>query len=107
MPVGFENWDALERECSNFVMDRRGAKNVQTGLIYSSYFFVLELLESMQERYATDVDTTPIFRNLLYDSLLFHHSMLGTMHVQKKTLQAMEQQLCSNAEAALMRVSMR
>ena len=88
-------------------MGRRGAKHVQRGLIYASYFFVLELLDTMQERYGTQVKIPDeLYQQLIYDSLLLHHSMLGTMHVQKKTLQTMEQQLCSTAEAAVRRLAL-
>lgn len=105
MVPGFDDWDHMVRLSADFVMQRRRAKHVQLGLIYTSYFFVLELLDSMQERYGTQVEIPkPVYSQLMYDSLLLHHSMLGTMHVQKKTLQTMEQQLCSNAEAVLRRL---
>ena len=107
MVPGFESWLDLEQKCGQFVRDQRRVAHVQKGLIYTSYFFVLELLESMQERYKTQVhipDT--VYRQLMYDSLLLHHSMLGTMHVQKKTLQTMEHQLCFNAEAAVRRLAL-
>jgi hypothetical protein len=96
----------VERSAS-FVMERRGAKHVQRGLIYTSYFFVLELLDSLQQRYGTQLQVpNELYMQLMYDSLLLHHSMLGTMHVQKKTLQTMEQQLCSTAEAAVRRLAL-
>ena len=105
MVAGFETWGDLESESAEFVMLRRRAKHVQKGLIHTSYFFVLELLDSMQQRYGTEVQIPDaVYLQLMYDSLLLHHSMLGTMHVQKKTLQTMEQQLCSNAEAAVRRL---
>tara|TARA_B110000008_G_scaffold236971_1_gene242490 strand:- start:69 stop:440 length:372 start_codon:yes stop_codon:yes gene_type:complete len=108
MVSGFQTWRDLEKHYADFVLQRRRAKHVQRGLIYTSYFFVLELVESMQERYGTQVHIPDeVFRTqLMYDSLLLHHSMFGMMHVQKKTLQAMEQQLCSNAEAALCRLEL-
>ena len=93
--------------CGDFVMQRRRVKNVQKGLIYTSYFFVLELLENMQQRYSTQVHITDeVYQQLLCDSLLLHHSMLGTMHVQKKTLQTMELQMCSRAEAIVRRLTL-
>jgi hypothetical protein len=105
MVAGFETWNDLESQSAEFVMLRRRAKHVQKGLIHTSYFFVLELLDSMQQRYGTEVQISDaVYLQLMYDSLLLHHSMLGTMHVQKKTLQTMEQQLCSNAEAEVRRL---
>tara|TARA_B110000483_G_C17839766_1_gene406085 strand:- start:43 stop:318 length:276 start_codon:yes stop_codon:yes gene_type:complete len=87
-------------------MSRRNAKHVQKGLIYTSYFFVLEILDSIQERYGTQMHIPcTLYEQLIYDSLLLHHSMLGTMHVQKKTLQTMEQQLCNKAEALVQRLA--
>lgn len=105
MVPGFDGWDHMVLSSADFVMLRRRAKHVQRGLIHTSYFFVLELLDSIQERYGTEVQIPhDVYLQLMYDSLLLHHSMLGTMHVQKKTLQTMEQQLCSNAEAAVRRL---
>lgn len=107
MVSGFTDWNNMERICADFVMTRRRAKHVQKGLINTSYFFVQELLHSMQERYGTQVAIPDdVYLQLMYDSLLLHHSMFGTMHVQKKTLQTMEQQLCSNAEAAIRRLAL-
>lgn len=107
MVSGFDSWLDVEQKCGDFVRERRRVANVQKGLIYTSYFFVLELLDSMQERYGTQVQIPDtVYRQLMYDSLLLHHSMLGTMHVQKKTLQTMEQQLCFSAEAAVRRLAL-
>ena len=107
MLSAFDTWHDMELQCSEFVMQRRHAKHVQKGLIYTSYFFTLHLLDSIQERYGTNVNISKdVFIQLLYDSLLLHHSMLGVMHVQKKTLQTMEQQLCSNTEAAVQRLAL-
>lgn len=107
MVLGFGNWYNMVLTSADFVIDHRRAKNVQRGLIFTSYFFVLELLDSIQERYRTQVEIPDeLYEQLMYDSLLLHHSMLGTMHVQKKTLQTMEQQLCSTAEAAVRRLAL-
>ena len=107
MVHGFQNWLAMEKFCGEFVMEHRRVKNVQRGLIYTSYFFVLELLENMQRRYRTQVHIPDeVYKQLVCDSLLLHHSMLGTMHVQKKTLQTMELQICSRAEAIVRRLTL-
>lgn len=92
-------WEKLEIECAEFLFAARKVRNVQKGLIYVSIFCVHGIVTRLLEKFSVHEKLpNELNRQLIFDSLLLHHSALGTMHVQKKTLQTMEQLLCTRAE---------
>ena len=92
-------WRTMENNCADFLFTARKVRNVQKGLIYVSVFCVQGIVARLQEKYGVHEELPKKdYERLIFDSLLLHHSALGTMHVQKKTLQTMEQLLCTRAE---------
>ena len=88
--------DDLEHLAS-FLVSARRARQVNLGLLQTSKYFVHAMLRRIATRLRNkppphlppDTEDTRLqesYRLLLQESLLFHHSVLGPMHVQKKTL---------------------
>lgn len=108
-PSGTEN--NLE-ELAKFLVSARRPRQVNLGLLQTSVYFV----HAMLRRIATRLRNLPppqlppetgnarlleSYRFLLQQSLLFHHSVLGPMHVQKKTLVDSEASLFKNCKLYL------
>ena len=108
-PSGTEN--NIE-ELAKFLVSARRPRQVNLGLLQTSVYFV----HAMLRRIATRLRNLPppqlppetenarlleSYRFLLQQSLLFHHSVLGPMHVQKKTLVDSEASLFKNCKLYL------
>lgn len=102
----------IERDMAEFLHTVRHARQVNYGMLLTSIFFVHAMLRriSMQLRNTEPPDLPPaqdnadlchLYRMLLQESLLFHHSVLGPMHVQKKTLVDSEASLFKNCKIYL------
>jgi hypothetical protein len=103
--------DELENLAS-FLVTARRARQVNLGLLQTSVYFVHAMLRRIATRlrnktppqlppHTEDARLRESYRLLLQESLLFHHSVLGPMHVQKKTLVDSEASLFKNCKLYL------
>lgn len=97
---------------ASFLVTARRARQVNLGLLQTSVYFVHAMLRRIATRlrnktpphlppHSDDVQLQESYRLLLQESLLFHHSVLGPMHVQKKTLVDSEASLFKNCKLYL------
>jgi hypothetical protein len=97
---------------ANFLATARRARQVNLGLLQTSVYFVHAMLRRIATRlrnntpphlppHSDDARLRESYRLLLQESLLFHHSVLGPMHVQKKTLVDSEASLFKNCKLYL------
>jgi len=97
---------------AQFLVTARRARQVNLGLLQTSKYFVHAMLRRIATRlrdkapphlppHPDDARLQESYRLLLQESLLFHHSVLGPMHVQKKTLVDSEGSLFKNCKLYL------
>lgn len=97
---------------ASFLVTARRARQVNRGLLQTSVYFVHAMLRRIATRlrnktpphlppHMEDARLQESYRLLLQESLLFHHSVLGPMHVQKKTLVDSEASLFKNCKLYL------
>lgn len=97
---------------ASFLVTARRARQVNLGLLQTSVYFVHAMLRRIATRlrnttppqlppHSDDARLQESYRLLLQESLLFHHSVLGPMHVQKKTLMDSEASLFKNCKLYL------
>lgn len=99
-------------DLARFLVSARRARQVNLGLLQTSVYFVHAMLRRIATRLRNkppphlppgteDTRLLESYRLLLQESLLFHHSVLGPMHVQKKTLVDSEASLFKNCKLYL------
>lgn len=99
-------------DLATFLATTRRVRQVNLGLLQTSVYFVHAMLRRIAIRLRNmsppklppDTDDPRLsntYRLLLQESLLFHHSVLGPMHVQKKTLVDSEASLFKNCKLYL------
>ena len=104
--------EANLQDLANFLVSARRARQVNLGLLQTSVYFVHAMLRRIATRLRNkppphlppgteDTRLQESYRLLLQESLLFHHSVLGPMHVQKKTLVDSEASLFKNCKLYL------
>ena len=97
---------------ATFLVTARRARQVNLGLLQTSLYFVHAMLRRIATRlrnktpphlppHSDDDRLRESYRLLLQESLLFHHSVLGPMHVQKKTLVDSEASIFKNCKLYL------
>lgn len=100
------------KNLASFLVTARRARQVNLGLLQTSVYFVHAMLRRIATRlrnktpphvppHSDDDRLQESYRLLLQESLLFHHSVLGPMHVQKKTLVDSEASLFKNCKLYL------
>lgn len=100
------------KNLASFLVTARRARQVNLGLLQTSVYFVHAMLRRIATRLrnktpphlpprSDDDRLQESYRLLLQESLLFHHSVLGPMHVQKKTLVDSEASLFKNCKLYL------